>query len=60
MNQERISNAKKTSANGVGKTGQQHPKNAIGPLPYILHKYKSKWMKDLNVRQEGFLGGSVG
>ena len=27
-------------------------KNELGPLSYTIHKINSKWMKDLNVRQE--------
>ena len=40
LKQERISNGKKTVSptNGVGKTGQQHPKNETGPLSYTIHK----------------------
>ena len=37
-----------SSTNGAEKTA----KNETGPLSYTIHKINSKWMKDLNVRQD--------
>ena len=51
--QERISNGIKTvsSASGAGKLDSDM-QNEPGPLSYTIHTKNSKWMKDLNVRQE--------
>ena len=38
--------------NSMGKLDSHMQKNEIGPLSYTLHKTNSKWMKDLNERQE--------
>ena len=35
-----------------GKLDSNMQKNEPGPLSYTIHKNNSKWMKDLNVRQE--------
>ena len=37
----------------LGKLDNSMQKNEPGPLSYTIHKNKLKWMKDLNVRQEG-------
>ena len=52
--QERISNGIKavSSASGAGKLDSDMQKNEPGPLSYTIHKNTSKWMKNLNVRQE--------
>ena len=36
----------------LGKVDSNMQKNEHGPLSYTIHKNNSKWMKDLNVRQE--------
>ena len=36
----------------LGKSDSHIQKNENGPLPYNTQKIDSKWMKDLNVRQE--------
>ena len=36
----------------LGKLDSDMQKNEPGPLAYTIHKNNSKWMKDLNVRQE--------
>ena len=36
----------------LGKLDSDMQKNELGPLSYTIHKIKSNWMKDLNVRQE--------
>ena len=37
---------------GLGKLDSVMQKDEPGPLSYTIHKNNSKWMKDLNVRQE--------
>ena len=50
--QERISNGIKSLQQMVlRKLASNMKKNEPGPLSYTIHK-KSKWMKDLNIRQE--------
>ena len=36
----------------LGKLDSDMQKNELGPLSYTTRKINSKWMKDLNVRQE--------
>ena len=36
----------------LGKLDNDMQKNEIGPLSYTYTKLNSKWMKDLNVREE--------
>ena len=36
----------------LGKLDSDMQKNEPGPLSYTIHEINSKWMKDLNVRQE--------
>ena len=51
--QERISKGIKTVslASGAGKTGQRHAEKLTWTT-FLHHTRNSKWMKDLNVRQE--------
>ena len=41
-----------SSINGVGKTGQQHAKEANWSASHTMHKTKLKWIKDLKVGPE--------
>ena len=36
----------------LGELDSNMQKNETGPLSYTIHKKNSKWVKDLNVRQE--------
>ena len=36
----------------LGKLDSDMQKNETGPLSYTTQKNKSKWLRDLNVRQE--------
>lgn len=40
---------------GSEKTGYPHAKEWSGPLPYIIHKINSKYIKDQNVRAKNVI-----
>ena len=54
IKEARIYNGQKTvsSISGVGKLDSYMKKNEIRTLLNTIHKIDSKWIKDLNVRQD--------
>lgn len=39
-----------SSTNGAGKTGYSMQKKEVGPLSYAIHRFSSKWIKDLTIK----------
>ena len=36
----------------LGKLDSHIQKNETGPVSYTIHKFNSKWIKDINIRPE--------